>query len=177
MSYSDRLSGYVDVKTRLRQALEKHPDLRVHEHPPIFKELPTGLVVICQVSVTVGDRGVNAHNSEPVPGKTPYTKDSELANGYTSALGRALGYLGFGIDESIASRDDIENRSSDPAPNRDLRGIPKPASDPQKYKIRTLRGQKGLGPAGKSYYDQLSAAEAHKTIEELLAMPDVEVER
>jgi len=36
-------------------------------------------------------------------------KTSFLENGFTSALGRALGYLGIGIDTSIASADTIKN--------------------------------------------------------------------
>tara|TARA_R100000234_G_scaffold118565_1_gene99273 strand:+ start:484 stop:861 length:378 start_codon:yes stop_codon:yes gene_type:complete len=36
-------------------------------------------------------------------------KTSFVENGYTSALGRALGYLGIGIDISIASADEMIN--------------------------------------------------------------------
>jgi len=36
-------------------------------------------------------------------------KTSFLENGFTSALGRALGYLGIGLDTSIASADEVGN--------------------------------------------------------------------
>lgn len=36
-------------------------------------------------------------------------KTSFVENGFTSALGRALGYLGIGIDTSIASADEVKN--------------------------------------------------------------------
>ena len=36
-------------------------------------------------------------------------KTSFVENGYTSALGRALGYLGIGIDVSIASANEMAN--------------------------------------------------------------------
>lgn len=36
-------------------------------------------------------------------------KTSFLENGFTSALGRALGYLGIGIDTSIASAEEMVN--------------------------------------------------------------------
>ena len=36
-------------------------------------------------------------------------KTSFLENGFTSALGRALGYLGIGIDTSIASAQEVSN--------------------------------------------------------------------
>ena len=35
-------------------------------------------------------------------------KTSFVENGFTSALGRALGYLGIGIDASIASSDEVQ---------------------------------------------------------------------
>lgn len=35
-------------------------------------------------------------------------KTSFVENGFTSALGRALGYLGIGIDTSIASADEVQ---------------------------------------------------------------------
>jgi hypothetical protein len=47
---------------------------------------------------------------EPYPGRTTFTKLSEQANGATSALGRALGYMGFGIDKSIASSNEVLGR-------------------------------------------------------------------
>ena len=37
---------------------------------------------------------------------------SENEVGYTSALGRALGYMGFGINKSIASRNEVEAAQS-----------------------------------------------------------------
>lgn len=39
-------------------------------------------------------------------------KTSFVENGFTSALGRALGYLGIGIDTSIASADEVKNAVS-----------------------------------------------------------------
>lgn len=114
------IGDYVDVKTRLKQALDKFPDLRISEFAPLL--------------VTVGDRGFiqtmvtvwrdagdlmpcTAYNWEPFPGRTPYTKDSEQQNSATSALGRALGYMGFGIETSIASANEVRARrdSTEPA--------------------------------------------------------------
>jgi hypothetical protein len=37
---------------------------------------------------------------------------SENEVGFTSALGRALGYMGFGINKSIASRNEVEAAQS-----------------------------------------------------------------
>ena len=52
--------------------------------------------------------------AEPYPGKTPYTKNSEFMVGMTSALGRALGYMGCGANKSIASRNEVMARQDSP---------------------------------------------------------------
>lgn len=53
---------------------------------------------------------MTAYIFEPYPGKTTFTKNSEQANGATSVLGRALGYMGLGIDKSIASSNEVLGR-------------------------------------------------------------------
>ena len=51
------------------------------------------------------------HASEPIPGKTPYTKDSEWANGETSAWGRAIvAVLAADTRKGVASRDEVAAR-------------------------------------------------------------------
>lgn len=51
------------------------------------------------------------HASEPLPGKTPYTKDSEWANGETSAWGRAIVAVGAAdTRKGVASRDEVRAR-------------------------------------------------------------------
>jgi len=59
---------------------------------------------------------VNAHAQE-YRDSSYINKTSFVENGFTSALGRALGYLGIGIDTAIASADEVEtavnNQSED----------------------------------------------------------------
>lgn len=50
---------------------------------------------------------VNAHAQE-YRDSSYINKTSFLENGFTSALGRALGYLGIGINTAIASADEVE---------------------------------------------------------------------
>jgi len=51
---------------------------------------------------------------EPFPGRTPYTKDSELMNAETSAWGRAIvAALAADTVAGIATREEIENRRAD----------------------------------------------------------------
>jgi hypothetical protein len=50
---------------------------------------------------------------EIFPGKTPYTKDSELQNAETSAWGRAIVAALASESKSIASAEDVRNREAD----------------------------------------------------------------
>lgn len=54
-----------------------------------------------------GEPVVSAHAQE-YRDNSYINKTSFLENGFTSALGRALGYLGIGIDTSIASADEVK---------------------------------------------------------------------
>ncbi len=55
-----------------------------------------------------GNEMVSAHAQE-YRDSSYINKTSFLENGFTSALGRALGYLGIGLDTSIASADEVGN--------------------------------------------------------------------
>jgi hypothetical protein len=110
------LDNYVDVATRLRLAFEKYPDLRIQETAREVIEMPDKSCFIrCTVTVW---RDANdpipaiATAAELYPGRTPYTKNSENEVGFTSALGRALGYMGFAISNAIASRDEVQAAQS-----------------------------------------------------------------
>ena len=48
-------------------------------------------------------------------------KTSFVENGFTSALGRALGYLGIGIDTSIASADEVQTAVNNQTEKKDER--------------------------------------------------------
>jgi hypothetical protein len=107
------LNGYVDVPTRLRLALKDWPQLRIQETSCTLEQVGEQLFLICIVTVWRDERDavpVIASAAEQVPGRTPYTRNAERMVGFTSALGRALGYMGYGIDKSIASHDEIKHR-------------------------------------------------------------------
>jgi hypothetical protein len=82
------------------------------ELPFLVQEINGDTFLWCAVAVypTPEHQPTNGSVLEPMPGRTPYTRNSELMVGYTSALGRALGYLGFGIDKGIASNDEVAAR-------------------------------------------------------------------
>jgi hypothetical protein len=110
------LDNYVDVATRLRLALDKYPDLRVQETKREVIEMPDKSCFIrCEVAVWRDASDMKpsvASACELYPGRTPYTKNSENEVGFTSALGRALGYMGFGIGNALATRDEVQAAQS-----------------------------------------------------------------
>jgi hypothetical protein len=182
---SFNLDNYVDVPTRLRMALEKYPDLRIQETQPTFREVNTKLYIeiCCTVWRDKDDPlPVVAYCWEPFPGTTPYTRDSEQMNASTSALGRALGMMGFGIEHKMASKQEVLARQQEvptvtevPATYDNGDPVPDPftdkqqttnvvqfknskgkASDKQIGMIRALARGKGFG-AGKPTLDGIAA--------------------
>ena len=111
------IDNYVDVPTRLTEALKKYPNLRIQETDAQVVTMPDGSTFYrCTVTVyrDVDDAlPAIATAAEPYPGKTPYTKNSEFMVGMTSALGRALGYMGFGVNKSIASKNEVLARQEE----------------------------------------------------------------
>lgn len=153
------IDNYVDVPTRLSEALKRYPDLRIQETAAEVVTMPDGSCFYrCTVTVWRDDADPLpsvATAAEPYPGKTPYTKNSEFMVGMTSALGRALGYMGFGINKSIASRNEIEARQDPKKPDAQIAPIrretssdyPKQASQKQIFFIKSLAKGKGFEEA------------------------------
>ena len=157
MGFAD---DYVDVASRLRMALHKYPDLRITELGHTLEVHGERNVMVCRVEVrrTADDpHPTVASASEPIPGRTPFTKDSELMVGMTSALGRALGYMGFGIDRSIASANEVDNRSDapkTPSEGRTPADSTWAPSDGQKRLLYAL-GHRGDIPTDRKAFDAL----------------------
>ena len=61
----------------------------------------------CSINDTDGNIVSTAHTQE-YRDSSKVNKTSFVENGFTSALGRALGYLGIGIDTAIASDDEVK---------------------------------------------------------------------
>ena len=114
------LSEYVDVKHRLNLALHKHPDLRIVEDAPELITIGERVYIQCAVTVFRSADDLlpgRAYCWEVWPGRTPFTKESEQQNGATSALGRCLGYMGFGIDTGIASANEVRTAQANNHPS------------------------------------------------------------
>lgn len=111
------LNEYVDVASRLKIAHERWPELRIEEMLPEIVVI--GDRTFVQATVTVyrepaDPRPTSATVWEPFPGLTSFSKNSEVPVGMTSALGRALAYMGLEVRKSIASRDEVAARRPEP---------------------------------------------------------------
>ena len=67
---------------------------------------------------------------EPVPGRTPFTKGSELMNAESSAWGRALAAIGIATNKSIATAEEVRSA-------RERSGAPETAATPRQGRQAT----------------------------------------
>lgn len=114
---------YKEVAERLRDLFAKHPDASVRGTYEFVDIGGWRVVYRAECYRTPDDQAPGVGTAwEEVPGKTPYTKGSELQNAETSAWGRAIVAVGASESKRIASADDIrlanDRRSVPPEPQR-----------------------------------------------------------
>lgn len=135
--HTDRLSDYVDVAERIIEFRAKYPDgsLRpANPDRPFWVEDVPGvgprLVYVAAAYRSPEDPNPGIGCAwEPLPGRTPYTRDSELMVAETSAWGRAIVAVGAAdTRRGIASREEIRNRST-ATPQGDRRAASVPPTD------------------------------------------------
>lgn len=109
------LNGYTTVNQRILTFYDLHPQGVISTHPAKVMDLGAAVFisVIAEVRTTPDAPPISAEAWEVYPGKTPYTRDSEMMNAATSAIGRALMQLGIGIDKAAASADEVQARAAD----------------------------------------------------------------
>jgi hypothetical protein len=130
MSFAE---GYIDVAARIAEFIEKYPSGSLQMDEPEVRELngDTYLVARAYAYRSPEDEkpGVG-HAWEIVPGRTPYTRGSELMNLETSVWGRALAAIGIATRNGIATAEEVRGaearREPDtaPKPHRDTRNAP-----------------------------------------------------
>jgi hypothetical protein len=107
---------YVDVAERIRQFKEKYPVgvLKALHEPQLVSAGEQLFIVYAAMAQTDPVAHPEVYGVgyawEPVPGKTPFTRDSELMNAETSAWGRAILALGDFETKKIASLNEVRNR-------------------------------------------------------------------
>ena len=146
------LSNYVDVATRIKLLLEKYPNASIVCTVPKVIEVAGHHFIEVTAHVKADEtRAAVASAWEPVPGKTPYTRDSEMMNAETSAIGRAIGALGIGLTGSMASQNEVANRQGEPVRttvvnNTTVTQVGNPPSDKQLWLYKKLLKEAGMLP-------------------------------
>jgi hypothetical protein len=110
---------YIEVSERIRQFVEQYPAGSLQaDWGMVDRDGEQWLAVKAYAYRTADDpRPGIGHAWEPIPGRTPYTKGSELMNGETSAWGRALAAIGIAVNKGIASANEVrsaQGRADDP---------------------------------------------------------------
>ena len=134
------LSNYVDVPSRFALALDKWPDLRVVESPP--EVVTVGDQTFISVTMTVyrtPDDLIPARGCawEPIPGKSSFTRGSEMMNASTSALGRCIGLMmPFG---KMASMEEVRNRQPETRSQKPAERTESSGDSPSDAQLRMIR--------------------------------------
>lgn len=118
----DLPSDYKQVPERIADFKAKHPEGSLR---PLNPDRPfeivdvagqTFIVYVAAAYRTPDDPAPGVGSAwELVPGKTPYTKLSELQNAETSAWGRAIVAVLASESKAVASAEDVRNRQADHA--------------------------------------------------------------
>ncbi len=109
---------YKEVAERLRDLFKKHPEASLRA---TYEFIPGYVVCQAECYRTPDDQAPGVGSAlEELPGRTPYTKGSELQNAETSAWGRAIVAVGASESKRIASADEMrlanDRRSAPPPP-------------------------------------------------------------
>jgi len=109
------LNDYVDVATRIQEFYERYPDGRLCTRSVTLVDEPAGAIAIAEAYRTADDPHPGVGTAwEPIPGKTSFTRDSEVQNAETAAWGRAI--IAAGIPaKKIASVEEVQARQPEPA--------------------------------------------------------------
>ena len=109
------LGDYVEVKDRIRIFYELYPQGRLVTGEVRLSNEPDGIprVMVQGLAYRSPDDPLPGVGWSwmTLPGTSNYTRGSEIENTETSAWGRAIGSLGILIDRSIASAQEVQNKT------------------------------------------------------------------
>lgn len=113
-------NDYVPVNERIEAFYAAHPEGSIQCE---IHMLTDALVVMRATVYRDRDdpRPSVAHSMLGIPGKTNFTRGSEVENAETSAVGRAIAMLGFEVKRGMASREEVDNKSGAEPPAQTFR--------------------------------------------------------
>ena len=194
--YADIQLPYMAVDGRIRMAIDEHraqgQGLEIHTE---FCIEPTSGHLLCRATMRSSLRGTVTAHARVFLGGSGVNTTNPLENGETSAIGRALGFLGYGLyGTGIASADEVlqaraarvtagtpddtpgaDTPASDAPPSAETRrtGQERPPSERQRALLRTLLQEQGV--AEDAIATRLAAVttshEASRLIDDLRAQP------
>lgn len=186
MTKRPNLSDYDEVPVRIRAFYADHPEGRLLSRTILsgenvgrthrFETDEDGqrwVVVVADVFRTADDTHPAGTGTarDPFPGRTPYTRNSEVENAETSAWGRALSAAGY-PGKSVASAEEIKTaRDGDPDALADEQAV-------QELRERVtlgalVAGLEKLGALGEDHdADELDEALQALTVAQLAALTD-----
>ncbi len=143
------LDDYVDVAARIAEFRERYPNGSLQPAvliaPYEVREIGerTFIVYTAAAYRTPDDARPGVGVAwEPFPGRTPYTRDSELMNAETSAWGRAIiAVLAADSRRGVASQEEVRNRMTEGDPE-DQNGSISPAQSRAMHAAFTQAGVK-----------------------------------
>ena len=103
------LNDYVLVKDRVRLFYERYPEGSISSRYELATVNGQDTYIVTALAYREpGDPAPGIGLGKiAVPGKTPFTRDSELENAQTKAWGRAIGSLGIGIEAGLATYEEV----------------------------------------------------------------------
>jgi hypothetical protein len=148
------LDGYNTVPERIAEFRAKYPDGRLRPvdetHPYRVHEIGQHTFIVYAAAAYRDPLdpcpGIGLA-WEPFPGRTPYTRDSELMNAETSAWGRAIvAALAADTKKGVASQEEVRNRSEE-----------QPERKPRTGTNAALRAEGRMDRQQKAAHEQLEA--------------------
>jgi hypothetical protein len=113
MSRQNLMLDYIDVAARIVEFRTKHPEGSLQQVALDFKQLgDTWWVIYTAAAYRTPDDARPGHGTawEPVPGRTNFTRDSEVQNAETAAWGRAIvAAMAADTKRGVASAEEVRN--------------------------------------------------------------------
>src|SRR5215472_12610260 len=163
MAFNERsLDDYVDVAERITEFYDRYPDGSLSAGADCWRSvqaegwdkngdhvMQTFVVYRAEAYRTPSDPRPGIGVAwEVFPGRTPYTRGSEIMNAETSAWGRALAALGIATKRGIASRQEVESARARYVPvgnlsdgERDQAGLMTRAQVTEHGKLQPKKGE------------------------------------